>query len=379
MADNALQKITRMAGKTNGSPIRGRWLAGALTGWGFLSGCFGLGPETLQQERKSYNVAVQQTNDEQLLLNLVRLRYRDTPFFMEVSSVATQFSVSTDLSGTANLSPTSPATWNLKGGVGLIEKPTVTYSPLIGEQFIQRFLSPVPLETLALLYHSGWRVDRVFRLCLQRMNRLRNAPSATGPTPNKAPEYEGFKEAAQLLRHLQREDMLEVIHATHQDLPALLVQIAPEAQNGLEAQQLSGYLGTPPQTGNYIFSPNPLSNQPQHVRVETRSLMGIMFFLSQGVEIAEEDQKAGKVTVTRDESGNIFDWKKVTGDLLRVRTSPVNPSSAAVSVRYRGHWFYIDDSDLNSKSSFTLLSQLFSLQSGKLNMQSPLLTLPVGN
>jgi hypothetical protein len=36
------------------------------------------------------NSAFQQTNDEQLLLNLVRLRYRDTPAFLEVSSISSQ-------------------------------------------------------------------------------------------------------------------------------------------------------------------------------------------------------------------------------------------------------------------------------------------------
>jgi len=63
-------------------------------------GCAKLGPTTLKSERSSYNLAVQRTNDEQLLLNLTRLKYRDTPFFMEVSSVASQFT----LSGTANAS-----------------------------------------------------------------------------------------------------------------------------------------------------------------------------------------------------------------------------------------------------------------------------------
>ena len=47
----------------------------------FISGCANLGPTTLKSERSNYNLAVQRTNDEQLLLNLARLKYRDTPFF----------------------------------------------------------------------------------------------------------------------------------------------------------------------------------------------------------------------------------------------------------------------------------------------------------
>jgi hypothetical protein len=52
--------------------------------------------------------------------------------------------------------------------------------------------------------------------------------------------------------------------------------------------------------------------------------------------------------------------------------------NAAVRTRYRGSWFYIDDSDLDSKSTFTLLGQLTNLQAGDLPSTAPLLTLPVG-
>ncbi|VAX10990.1 hypothetical protein MNBD_GAMMA26-1819 [hydrothermal vent metagenome] len=50
------------------------------------SGCTNFGPNRLQASRNDYNVAIQQTGDEQLLLNLVRLQYRDTPLFLEESN-----------------------------------------------------------------------------------------------------------------------------------------------------------------------------------------------------------------------------------------------------------------------------------------------------
>lgn len=56
--------------------ILGLFLAVLVT-----SGCAGVGHGRIEGERSNYNVAIQRSNDEQLLLNLVRLRYRDTPFF----------------------------------------------------------------------------------------------------------------------------------------------------------------------------------------------------------------------------------------------------------------------------------------------------------
>ena len=55
-----------------------------------IAGCSVVGPASVRTGRADYNTAIQQTNAEQLLLNLVRLRYRDVPYFLEVASVSTR-------------------------------------------------------------------------------------------------------------------------------------------------------------------------------------------------------------------------------------------------------------------------------------------------
>jgi len=84
------------------------------------------------------------------------------------------------------------------------------------------------------------------------------------------------------------------------------------------------------------------------------------------------------VTVTKDEQDNRFDWRQVTGELMHIHWSEQRPKNAYVTVSYRGRWFYIDDSDLTSKSTFSLLMQLFALQAGEIKSTAPVLTLPVG-
>ena len=84
------------------------------------------------------------------------------------------------------------------------------------------------------------------------------------------------------------------------------------------------------------------------------------------------------MTTTLTADGQPFDWAQVTGDLLRVHSQSLPPGRAVVAVRHRGYWFYIDDTDLTSKSTFALLSQLFALQAGREAGGAPLLTLPVG-
>src|SRR5215510_2286090 len=59
-------------------------LAGSLA-----AGC-SLGPHALHTRRLRYNEVIKTTSEEQLLLNIVRLRYTDTPSSVAVSTIAVQ-------------------------------------------------------------------------------------------------------------------------------------------------------------------------------------------------------------------------------------------------------------------------------------------------
>lgn len=344
-----------------------------------LGACARLGPTTLHVERNKYNLAVQRTNDEQLLLNLVRLKYRDTPLFLEVTSVTSQFTLKTSADASASLSSSRAGIFGLGAGVELSEKPTVSYTPLQGEKFIKQLLAPISMQSIALMYHSGWSIDRIFRLCLQRMSDLKNATGASGPTPERAPDFEDFARASKLLRFLHVRDAIDILHDPNQNPPGLILRIDPDAWELPEMRELAGLLKVEPGKNRYTLSTNPVLDAPNHVVVTPRSLLGVMFYLSQAVEVSLEDQKLGKVTRTVSVSGDPFDWSRVTGDLLNIKSQPGKPEQAAVSIYYRDSWFYIHDSDLNSKSTFSLLAQLFYLQAGDFKSIEPVLTLPVGN
>ncbi len=101
-----------------------------------FNGCSQLGPGRIELGRGHYNVVVQQTDNEQMLLNLVRLRYRDTPYFLQVASVSTnfEFEVSADVSAALS---TGPNVYGLGIAGRAIESPTITYTPLQGDQFVK--------------------------------------------------------------------------------------------------------------------------------------------------------------------------------------------------------------------------------------------------
>src|ERR1700733_14139823 len=63
-----------------------------LAAWAGLSGC--LGPKAVRYTRMRYNEVVRDTNDQQLLMNIVRLRYADSPVFVDLPNITSQFEVS---------------------------------------------------------------------------------------------------------------------------------------------------------------------------------------------------------------------------------------------------------------------------------------------
>ena len=115
---------------------------------------------------------------------------------------------------------------------------------------------------------------------------------------------------------------------------------------------------------------------PARVLLTGRSVLGVMTFLAQQVDVPAEHVRQGLVHQTRGPDGKVFDWNVVSQGIFRVHSSSSQPDHAFLQVHYRGYWFYIDDTDLESKSTYTLLAQLFSLQSASGTMAAPVLTIP---
>ena len=120
------------------------------------------------------------------------------------------------------------------------------------------------------------------------------------------------------------------------------------------------------------------------ITISTRSILEIMFFLSQGVKVPDEHLNAGIVTITRDQNGDYFDWARLfetgEGSLFEVHVSEERPKCAGVAVEHCGYWHYIDNRDLDTLSTFSLLQELYNIEvQGGGGSNLPVLTLGVGN
>ena len=146
-----------------------------------------------------------------------------------------------------------------------------------------------------------------------------------------------------------------------------------------EGQELSSLLGTTAVDHKVIISADFLNRNPNVLGLRMRSIMSVMFYLSQNIKAPDEHQQAGLVTVTKTQGGDEFNWSDTpAGKHFVILSSKERPGNAYISVPHRGYWFYIANNDLDTKSSFLLLQQLFSLQAGQSVSKGPTLTLPVG-
>ncbi len=345
----------------------------------FPLGCrTNMGPNSVSPARFNYTEAISESWNEQLLLNLVRLRYRDTVQFLEVSSVITQYTLDQRASASAGAAFNGGTDTDLGIGAGVVytEKPTITYTPLQGEVFAQRLLAPIPAETLIQLAQSGWSSELLMLCCVQQVNELQNARSAPSRMPDFVPRFREFHRAAELMRDLQAVGLIDMrleVAPDNSEATVLHLQRRPPGEWADEVAEVRRLLGLQPDQNSFKITSR-LSGSPDEMALVGRSLAGVLVFLSQAVEAPPDHEAAGKVTVTRDASGEAIDWAAVTGNILRIKSQTHPPADAFVQVHYRDHWFYISDDDLDSKTTFGLLTYLFSLQAAGAGGKSPLLT-----
>ena len=93
-------------------------LAMLLALWGGVSGC-ALGPRAMESGRLRYNEAVKKTTEQQLLLNIVRLRYGDSPSSLSISTIADQRELNVNVGATPFFTSAAAGNWGSYRGTVL--------------------------------------------------------------------------------------------------------------------------------------------------------------------------------------------------------------------------------------------------------------------
>jgi hypothetical protein len=340
-----------------------------------ISACDTLGPKALRQGRTDYSTSILDTNNEQFLLNIVRVRYNKTPYVLDISSISSRIEFEGRLSGTTTSNNSGLIGDSLGAGVTYKEKPTIIYQPLRGKDFVRQLMTPVDLQTLVLLRQSGWEMDDILRVFANEINGIPNASTGADSTPEGIPEFEEFLEISEILDEI--EDAGDLILGSQEGKDSLLLRVKPRMQDTEDFREFARLLQLDPELPSYKVKLGIGSGGNDTILLETRPILSAMFFIGQGIDIPEEHRKNNIVNQNYDIDGNVYDWSPVHEGLISIKSSNIKPSDAAIAVKHEGYWFYIEADDVDSRETLTMLSIVFTLQAGGSRATEPVLTIPV--
>ncbi|MCZ6678222.1 MAG: hypothetical protein O7E52_13340 [Candidatus Poribacteria bacterium] len=310
-----------------------------------------------------------------MLLNLVKLRYSDAPVFLDVSSIITQYSLETSVNARASWNEFFPADSQALGVTGrYVDRPTITYSPLTGEQFTRNLLTPIPPGAIFSLVQAGWPIDRIFVVCVQSVNGIDNRAGTMALSREADPDFYRLISA---LRRLQQSGGVGMRVERREDkLATIMFFEHPSDERAREDMAtVRQLLGLATDANEFALVYGRLSKSPGELAVLSRSILEILMEMSTHVDVPQTDLDEGRVLPVLAKSAGAV---PEVASVIQVRCSEDKPTDAYVSVKYRDHWFWIDDRDPRSKGMLTFLMILFSLTETGGPAGTPLVTIPAG-
>jgi hypothetical protein len=346
-----------------------------------LAACSSIGPATVGRDRVDYANALSDSWKDQMLLNIVRLRYGDTPTFMDVSSVISAYTlqIAGQVGGTANIGvpgttttlPNGSAAAAVQGGYN--DRPTISYTPLSGRKFAQSLLQPIPPSAIFSLVSAGYPVDVVLPVTVRALNGVYNRTTQGGIQRPSDPQFYPVLEA---LRRIQLSRSFSMrIEKRGDDQVAIGVfakRLDPEVQQDVDFVKSALNLKTDNGEMSLVYGSLPRS--PNELAVLSRSMIEIMQELSADIDVPAKDVAAGRTFATAAAPAASVPYDKPR---VHIESGPKPPDDPFSTVYYRGNWYWISDHDISSKRSLTFLLLFFSLAETGVVPEAPLLTIPV--
>ncbi|MFM9197690.1 MAG: hypothetical protein ACKOWG_18530, partial [Planctomycetia bacterium] len=159
------------------------------------AGC--MGSWAIRGTRIHYNESYSDTASKEMLLNIVRMRYGESPSFLDLPTITTLTEASTKGLGG------QPPADNLFGGVfALKDEPTLAYQPRSGDNLSKSLMKPFKAEML-LDIAPGQDTTTFLRAFVDSINGVRNSPTATSAGSRIIEPNDDYRYAIELIEGLQ--------------------------------------------------------------------------------------------------------------------------------------------------------------------------------
>jgi hypothetical protein len=333
------------------------------------------GALTLDRDRLDWTQAVANSWKQQVLLNIVKLRYGDTPIFVDVGQIVNGYQWATSVNANGTVFPSGPTSnfFNLGAQGVYTDRPTITYVPLTGSQFIRTLMTPIPPIRLFELIESGYPIDFLLNVSVQSINALINARGGARPRPADP----DFAKMLKSLRRVQDSGAVGIHAEPEQDkkggglvLSFPLKTVPAEIQ--AERDEVKRMLGINPALTDFRIIYGTAPPKDDVIAIQTRSGMQILRELATFVQVPEEHQTEHRVFPAAMVPP---DGQEAPPPLIQILSARSKPTDAFVLIHYNDLWFWIDNRDLRSKATLTFMLILMTLADTGEKAPSPLLTI----
>jgi hypothetical protein len=340
-------------------------------------GCAVVGPRSISMGRADYNAAINKTEDEQMLMAIVKGRYGETTSLLSVNGVAANVRFNTQAGVNFGFGPESNYSGNLvpfSGSGTYEENPTISYAPVNGEKYIRQLLSPIELDVLLLIMRAAETHEISYlSVLVKQINDLMNPDFINVSSAEPAQRFERF---VALNRELHQAGVLYWVADQRKEVAfdIYISGYAPVYLGKVREYLTLLDLPMPANPSEEIVLPAYFAIKRRKgagIAISTRSTGELVEILRAAVDIPEQHQANG-LTIEYPPLG-------LSGRKVRIFSSETKPARAVVAVKYRGCWFYIDDTDMQTKLFYRLVRTLwsFSIAGSADRSAAPVLTIPV--
>jgi hypothetical protein len=202
----------------------------------FMTGCPKNGPKSVVRDRFDYNTAIGDSLKDQMLLNIIKMRYLDVPVFVDVAQIINSYEFQGSASISGNIVGQGGDALNLGANGSYANRPTITYTPMTGNQYVRGLLTPLPPEVIFFTIEAGYSAELITRATVASINGLHNDSSLDGEVSQGDASF--FRVAA-LLRELQRSGLMALavkVRSDKERVPVVMLEskrISPEQQRSV--------------------------------------------------------------------------------------------------------------------------------------------------
>ncbi len=366
-----------------------------------LAGC--MGPPALNRAVLGYDKVTAQLEQKILLLNIARFDNGEPVHFTTTSSIAATFDWTTTVGVGGQLEESAGTNFfNFNLGASASENPTFSISPISGQEFTERILTPFADHAFEFFVFQGERIDRAMRLMASGIRVQKPDGSFLRfieNDPARPKEYEEFRRIALHLlwlnfnRHLFVRTLVfqetlvrdfkgipraeDIVNGFNKGLRwrqkpdgnyqltrfkrgrVVVTNYDPTALTDDERWALNERIKRKPKGFVYldIRPGSPGGDFPIQGAIKVRSMVQMIDFVGTGLDEAHEfdvskDPRTGPI----EHMGN----PRLT---LQINVTDTRPPGHTTSVKYRGQYYSVADTAWD-RNTFLALSALFQSSVG---------------